>query len=263
MNTLPPRTPAAGGFAGHADLVWRPAAERFHSQHSWLDSWHSFSFADHLDPAWMGFGPLRVINDDRIAAGRGFDMHRHRDMEIITVMLEGELSHQDSIGHHSSLRAGEVQCMSAGSGILHSEINRSEQSCHLLQIWIEPSHQGGPPRYDQRPFAEAAGWSLLLDPEARGGAMAIQRPVRLWRGRLRGGARLELPLAAGTEGWMQMIAGELELCVHGPSGSSSGRLRQGDGLGLKAALMADLTAGPRVSLTALDSGADLLCFELR
>ncbi|MBM5828691.1 MAG: pirin family protein, partial [Cyanobacteria bacterium M_surface_7_m2_040] len=104
-------------------LVLRPAAERFHSQLDWLDSWHSFSFSSHYDPAWMGFGPLRVINDDTIAAGRGFGMHPHRDMEIITVMVQGELHHRDSMGHVEVLRAGEVQRMSAGTGVVHSEIN--------------------------------------------------------------------------------------------------------------------------------------------
>ncbi len=263
-----PSTPASAtpGFAGGNGLLLRPAAERFHSQHDWLDSWHSFSFASHHDPAWMGFGPLRVINDDRIAAGRGFGMHRHQDMEIITVMVEGELRHQDSIGHHSTLHAGEVQCMSAGTGLLHSEINGSDQICRLLQIWIEPSRQGLLASYQQRPFPPSAGWSLLIDPDASQGAMAIQRPVRLWRGQPPAGSRLDLPLAAGSQGWIQMIAGELELSVHGPSGASTGRLRQGDGLGLTAAQSANraaaLTAGPRASLTALESGADLLCFEL-
>ena len=284
-NRLPshrsPSTPASAtpGFAGRAELLLRPAAERFHSQHDWLDSWHSFSFANHHDPAWMGFGPLRVINDDRIAAGRGFGMHRHQDMEIITVMVAGELRHQDSIGHRSTLHAGEVQCMSAGTGLLHSEINGSDQSCRLLQIWIEPSRQGLPPSYQQKPFPPGAGWSLLIDPDASQGAMAIQRPVRLWRGQPPAGSSLDLPLAAGSQGWIQMISGELEFRVHGPSGASTGRLRQGDGLGLLAAQSANqsanraasrtaasrtaaLTAGPRASLTALASGADLLCFEL-
>ncbi|MFZ0406669.1 MAG: pirin family protein [Cyanobium sp.] len=246
-----PATP----FAEAGDLVLRPAAERFHSRQGWLDSWHSFSFGEHWDPAWMGFGPLRVINDDRIAAGRGFGMHPHRDMEIITVMVEGSLDHQDSIGHRSSLRAGEVQRMSAGTGIVHSEINGTTESCRLLQIWIEPSVQGLPPSYDQRPFPLNPGWTLLLDPEASGGAMAIQRPVRLRRGRFQAGHGAELPLEPGARGWLQLISGELELRVQRPSGISAGRLRQGDGLGLDAGLKA--------SLTALPAGADLLWFELR
>ena len=124
-------TPASATTSG---LVFRPAAERFHSQLDWLDSWHSFSFSSHYDPAWMGFGPLRVINDDTIAAGRGFGMHPHRDMEIVTVMVEGQLNHRDSMGHAEVLRAGEVQRMSAGTGVVHSEINQGDQPCRLLQI---------------------------------------------------------------------------------------------------------------------------------
>ncbi len=162
-----------------APLVFRPAAERFHSQLDWLDSWHSFSFAGHHDPAWMGFGPLRVINDDTIAAGRGFGMHPHRDMEIITVMVEGQLNHRDSMGHAEVLRAGEVQRMSAGTGVVHSEINGGDQPCRLLQIWIEPSSAGIAPAYGQKPFAIGPDWTPLLDPDGRDGAMALHRPVRL------------------------------------------------------------------------------------
>ena len=116
----------------------RPAAERFHSQLDWLDSWHSFSFSHHHDPDWMGFGPLRVINDDTIAPGQGFGMHPHQSMEIITVMVEGELTHQDSMGHREVLRAGEVQRMSAGRGVVHSEINQSAAPCRCL-LYTSPS----------------------------------------------------------------------------------------------------------------------------
>ena len=168
-------------------ITRRPAAERFHSQLDWLDSWHSFSFSSHYDPAWMGFGPLRVINDDTIAAGRGFGMHPHRDMEIITVMVEGELHHRDSMGHAEVLRAGEVQRMSAGTGVVHSEINGGDQPCRLLQIWIEPSSTGIAPAYEQKPFALPGGWTRLLDPQRREGAMAVHRPVQLWRARLQPG----------------------------------------------------------------------------
>jgi redox-sensitive bicupin YhaK (pirin superfamily) len=122
--TVPTPTDLAPAAPG---LLFRPAAERFHSQLDWLDSWHSFSFSSHYDPAWMGFGPLRVINDDTITPGRGFGMHPHHDMEIITVMVEGQLNHRDSMGHAEVLRAGEVQRMSAGTGVVHSEINGSDQ----------------------------------------------------------------------------------------------------------------------------------------
>jgi len=239
------------------DLVWRPAAERFHSRIDWLDSWHTFSFSHHHDPAWMGFGPLRVINDDTIAAGRGFGMHPHRDMEIVTVMVEGQLNHRDSMGHTEVLRAGEVQRMSAGTGVVHSEINEGGAPCRLLQIWIEPSSAGLAPAYEQKPFAIGESWTLLLDPERREGAMAINRPVRLWRAQPRGGSALTLPLAPGAQAWLQLIAGSGRLHVD-PSAAPL-TLSQGDGLGFSAghgdAAAAQFEAG--------DQGADLLLFELR
>jgi hypothetical protein len=235
-------------------LVFRAAGERFHSRLDWLNSWHSFSFASHHDPHWMGFGPLRVINDDTIAAGRGFGMHPHRDMEIITVMVEGEISHRDSLGHAEVLRAGEVQHMSAGTGVVHSEINEGTAPCRLLQIWIEPSRVGIPPTYGQKPFTIGAGWTALLDPAGREGALAIQRPVRLWRAQPPAGGELPLPLAAGCQGWIQMVAGSA--CLTG--GGESLALRRGDGLGFSAG-----PAEPPVRLGAGAGGADLLLFELR
>ena len=241
--TNPASTPAAP-LTG---LVCRPAAARFHSQFDWLDSWHSFSFASHHDPAWMGFGPLRVINDDRIAAGRGFGMHPHRDMEIVTVMVEGQLHHRDSMGHAEVLRAGEVQRMSAGTGVVHSEINEGHQPCRLLQIWIEPSSTGLAPAYEQKPFTIGPGWTPLLDPEQVGGAMAIHRPVRLWRARPDPGESLSLAIGSGSQGWIQLIEG---------AGVADGHaLQQGDGLGFAAGSLASFTAG--------SGGADLLLFELR
>jgi quercetin 2,3-dioxygenase len=228
-------------------LVFRPAGERFHSRLDWLDSWHSFSFSHHHDPAWMGFGPLRVINDDTIAAGRGFGMHPHRDMEIVTVMVDGQLNHHDSMGHSEVLRAGEVQAMSAGTGVVHSEMNQGESPCRLLQIWIEPDRAGHPPAYRQEPFRLQSGWTSLLDPDGRQGALAINRRVRLWRARAGAGERLELAIASDASGWLQVIEG---------GGSAFGRpLQRGDGLGFAAAPSDSLQAGP--------DGADVLLFELR
>ena len=163
---LPMTAPAPAGRSG---LVVRRADERFRSEHAWLKSWHSFSFAGHDDPAWRGFGPLRVINEDRISPGRGFGLHRHADMEIITVMLAGVLTHQDSLGHREALAAGEVQVMSAGRGIVHSEINGGEETVRLLQIWIEPALRGIEPSYAQRPFPDQPGWTLLIDSAGREG----------------------------------------------------------------------------------------------
>jgi hypothetical protein len=239
MTTTPAST--------QARLVFRPAAERFHSQLDWLDSWHTFSFANHVDPAWMGFGPLRVINDDTIAAGRGFGMHPHRDMEIITVMVEGQLNHRDSMGHAEVLRAGEVQRMSAGTGVVHSEMNEGDGPCRLLQIWIQPSSTGIPPAYEQKPFAIGAGWTPMLDPDQGEEAMAIHRPVRLWRGKPGAGDTLSLGIGSGSQGWLQLIAGAGEADGH--------RMQQGDGLGYAAGTLSVFTAG--------EGGADLLLFELR
>ena len=239
-------------------MLLRPAAARFHSQLDWLDSWHSFSFAQHHDPAWMGFGPLRVINDDTIAAGRGFGMHPHRDMEIVTVMVDGELHHRDDLGHAEVLRAGEVQWMSAGTGVLHSEFNGGDRPCRLLQIWIQPSRTGLAPAYAQNPFAIGTGWTLLLDPEGREGAMAIQRPVRLWRAQPRAGQRLSLPVMAGRMAWLQLIDGATALLVANPSASQPSplpSLQRGDGLGWQV-------DGSLLELEVVADGTDLLLFEL-
>ncbi len=240
------------------DLIFRRGTERFHSQTGWLDSWHSFSFADHFDPSWTGFGPLLVINDDRIDAGQGFGMHPHRDMEIITVMVEGALNHRDSMGHSATLQAGEVQRMSAGTGIVHSEFNGGDSACRLLQIWIEPSFQGISPSYDQRAFPLAEGWTVLVDPEGLDGAMVIHRPVRLWRASPGAGDKLDLALAPKTQGWIQVITGSLLVNAQAALTHSIGvppALTQGDGLGFRA--------GQLTSLVACSRGADLLLFELR
>ena len=212
--------------AEHAALVFRPAQERFHSVLDWLESWHSFSFAGHHDPSWMSFGPLRVINDDTISAGRGFGMHSHRDMEIITVMIEGELQHQDSAGNHGVIQAGDVQRMSAGTGIMHSEINQSDQPCRLLQIWIEPSQQGLDPAYEQRKIVLTdQEWIPVLDPN-NSEAMAIARPIQLWRLRLAQGESIQLPELAYPQAWIQMLNGSIWI-----SGRTAANLCQGDGLG--------------------------------
>ena len=234
------------------ELLIRPAADRFHSQRDWLDSWHTFSFAGHHDPNWMGFGPLLVINDDVIAAGEGFGMHPHRDMEIITVMVDGQINHQDSMGHTEVLRAGEVQRMSAGTGIVHSEMNKGDKPCRLLQIWIAPPQKGLEPSYEQRHIEIDQHWTPLLNPDPNQGAMAINRPVHLWRAQPKRGQQLTLPAQAGDTHWLQLINGSIQL--GGLDGAAPETLQVGDGLGLR---------GQRDwSLTGQADDTDLLLFSL-
>jgi redox-sensitive bicupin YhaK (pirin superfamily) len=164
----------------------RRSAERGHANHGWLDSYHSFSFADYYDPQHMGFGPLRVINEDRVQAGKGFGTHGHRDMEIITYVLEGSLGHNDSIGNGSTIVPGDVQRMSAGSGVRHSEFNHEKQGVtHFLQIWIEPSETGIPPSYEQKHFKpeEKRGrLCLIASPDGRDGSVTIHQDALLYAG---------------------------------------------------------------------------------
>ena len=234
------------------NLLIRPAVERFHSQRDWLESWHTFSFSNHFDPAWTGFGPLLVINDDTIAAGEGFGMHPHRDMEIITVMVEGQINHQDSMGNAEVLRAGEVQRMSAGTGIVHSEMNKGESPCRLLQIWIEPVHKGLEPSYEQRHIEVGKAWTPLLNPDPSQGAMAIDRPVRLWRAQPKQGQDLTLPEESGDTLWLQLINGSVQL--EGIDGDAPDALHSGDGLGLRNQR--------NWTLTSQSDDADLLLFSL-
>ena len=231
----------------HAVGRFRPAAVRYYSQLDWLNSWHSFSFSHHHDPDWMGFGPPRVINDDTIALGMGFGMHPHQSMEIITVMMEGELTHEDSMGHRDVLRAGEVQCMSAGSGVVHGEINNSLVPCRLLQIWVEPQNPGGSPHYEQKAFPLTRGWTYLLDPAGEAGAMAIKRQRRLRQSQPQPGDSLTLPLAANRTGWLQMIDGNITL--------NGQPLQRGDGLGFNN--------DQAQAMVRSCSDADLLLFELQ
>ena len=234
------------------NLLIRPAVERFHSQRDWLDSWHTFSFAGHHDSNWMGFGPLLVINDDAIAAGEGFGMHPHRDMEIITVMVEGQINHQDSMGNAEVLRAGELQRMSAGTGIVHSEMNKGESPCRLLQIWIEPVHKGLEPSYEQRHIEVGKAWTPLLNPDPSQRAMAIDRPVRLWRAQPKQGQDLTLPEESGDTLWLQLINGSVQL--EGIDGDAPDALHSGDGLGLRNQR--------NWTLTSQSDDADLLLFSL-
>ncbi len=189
----------------------RKAAERGHFDHGWLDTWHSFSFGEYFDEAHMGFSALRVINDDFIAPGGGFGMHPHRDMEIVTYLMEGALRHQDSMGNGSVIRAGDVQRMSAGTGVRHSEFNASaSERVHLLQIWLLPKGTGLAPEYEQKTFSaeEKTGhWQVLASPDGRDGSLTIHQDAILMATLLRDGQRLEYRPAAGRRLYLQMANG--------------------------------------------------------
>jgi len=196
-------------------ITVRKAEDRGVADHGWLKSFHTFSFADYYDPAEMGWGVLRVINEDRIAAGTGFGRHGHRDMEIVTYILSGALEHKDSLGHGGIIGRGEVQRMSAGQGILHSEANPlADQETHLLQIWIEPAQHGTPASYEQQalPEDEMRGrWRLVASPDGAQGSTTIGQDARLWASILAPGERLAYRLAPERLAYVQMVYGRLEL----------------------------------------------------
>jgi redox-sensitive bicupin YhaK (pirin superfamily) len=191
----------------------RRAADRGHAQHGWLDSWHSFSFADYYDPAHMGFGPLRVINEDRIQPGTGFGTHGHRDMEIISYVLEGALGHRDSMGTGSTIVPGDVQRMSAGRGVQHSEQNHDKAgTTHFLQIWIEPNVRGIAPGYEQKHFDAASKRGrlrLVASPDGAEGSVTIHQDARIYAGLFDGAERAALPIAPGRRAYLHLVRGAL------------------------------------------------------
>lgn len=193
----------------------RKAEERGHAQHGWLESWHSFSFADYHDPAYMGFSVLRVINEDIIAPGTGFGMHSHRDMEIVTYVMSGVLRHKDSLGTGAVIGAGEVQRMSAGTGIRHSEFNHSEtEPVHLLQIWILPDRSGITPGYEQKRILEEekrGRWKAVATPDGRDGSLTIHQDVSLYAACLDDGERLEFHPGNGRVQYLQVVRGEVSM----------------------------------------------------
>jgi redox-sensitive bicupin YhaK (pirin superfamily) len=225
----------------------RPGNERGQTRLDWLDSRHSFSFGDFYDPAKLGFRSLRVINDDWIAPGSGFGMHPHRDMEIITYVLEGSLEHRDSLGTGSVIQPGEVQRMTAGTGIRHSEFNPSEKTTvHMLQIWLLPEKKGLKPTYEQKNFtANGSGLRLVAARDGRHGAVTVNQDVNLYAGRLNKGEKVEHKLDRGRHGWIQVAKGEIVLNGH--------RLQAGDA--------AALSEEPSVLVTA-QSPAEFLLFDL-
>jgi redox-sensitive bicupin YhaK (pirin superfamily) len=199
-------------------ITLRPAHERGHADHGWLDSWHSFSFADYRDDRHVHWGPLRVINEDRVAAGRGFGQHGHRDMEIISYVLEGALGHKDSMGNSSSIVPGDVQRMSAGTGVQHSEFNYSDSGAtHFLQIWIIPNQTGVAPSYEEKrfPAEEKQGrLRLVVSPDGSDGSVSIHQDARMYAGLFDEDEKAELDLAAGRLGYVHVARGEVSVNGH-------------------------------------------------
>ncbi|HUP47902.1 MAG TPA: pirin family protein [Thermoanaerobaculia bacterium] len=228
-------------------LQVRKASERGHANHGWLDTFHTFSFADYYDPAFAGFRTLRVINEDRVAPGGGFGTHAHRDMEIVTWVLEGSLAHKDSMGNGGVIRPGDAQRMSAGTGVRHSEMNASdEEPVHFLQIWILPDRPGIPPSYEQKRFEESERRGVLrriASPEGRDGSVKVHQDVSIYNALL-DGQPLSHPFAPGRHGWLQIARGEAE--VNGL------KLLAGDGLAI----------AEEPSVTIAGREAEVMLFDL-
>lgn len=190
----------------------RKAEERGYANHGWLDSWHTFSFANYYDANFMGFSALRVINEDIIDAGQGFGTHPHKDMEILTYVLSGTVEHQDSMGNKEQIPAGEFQIMSAGTGVRHSEYNASSSDpLHLYQIWIIPESTGIEPRYEQRRFADVQGRQLILSPDARDGSLKVYQDMTLSRWVLKAGESDNVTLDAARRIWIQVVKGDVQV----------------------------------------------------
>jgi redox-sensitive bicupin YhaK (pirin superfamily) len=232
-------------------IVIRRSEERGHVDKGWLNSFHTFSFADYQDPKQTGFRSLRVLNQDLVAPGKGFGAHGHRDMEIISYVVSGKLGHKDSMGHQEVLGPNEVQVMSAGSGVVHSEFNASEsEPVHFLQIWIEPAKKGLPSSYQQLAFepAEKAGrWKLLVAPEQSTGVAGIHQDASLAVTTLRPTDQLSYDLVPGRHAWVQVLTGRISLNGH--------ELNQGD-----AAAISDV---PQLTVKADNqSSSEVLLFDL-
>jgi redox-sensitive bicupin YhaK (pirin superfamily) len=230
-------------------ITLRRSAERGYADHGWLRSFHSFSFADYYDPRHMGFGPLRVINEDRIAPGTGFGMHGHRDMEIVSYVLAGELAHKDSLGNGSVIRPGDVQRMSAGTGVRHSEFNHAQdRETHFLQIWIEPAVSGITPSYEQKHFGDAekrGRLRLVAAPDGADGAVTIHQDARVYAGLFDGDESAEIALAPGRRGYVHVARGAITV----------------NGYALAAGDAAMIAAEPSVTLRA-GKAAEVLVFDL-
>ena len=230
-------------------ITIRKAGERGHANHGWLDTWHTFSFGDYYDPDQMGFQSLRVINEDFVSPGQGFGMHGHRDMEIVTLVLEGALEHRDSLGTGSIIRPGELQRMSAGTGIRHSEFNPSaNEAVHLYQIWLLPDRAGHKPSYEQKSFPEGerrGKFQLVASPDGRDGSLTIHQDANLYLATLGDGAALAHPIRPGRSAWLQVLRGTVHL--------NDKRLTAGDG----AAVENEASLAVRA-----EDSAEVLLFDL-
>ncbi len=227
-------------------ITLRKSDDRGHANHGWLDSYHSFSFADYDDPGHMSYRTLRVINEDRVAGGGGFPTHPHRDMEIITYVISGALQHRDSMGHEAVMKPGDVQRISAGTGVQHSEFNASRsEAVHLLQIWIVPDRRGATPGYAEKSFRDGP-WQLIASSSGRDGSIPINQDADVWLGKLALGAGMEHPLSAGRGAWVQVFAGKLAIGGH--------VLGAGDAAAIEDEAVLAMTA---------DEDAEFLLFDLK
>ncbi len=232
-------------------ITVRPSTERGHATHGWLDTHYSFSFSDYYDPKHMGFRDLRVINEDVIQAGQGFGRHPHRDMEILTYVIDGQLDHRDSMGVEATLNQNDVQRMSAGTGILHSEYNHSQNPVHLLQIWILPEAEGLKPSYEDRTFSTEEKHNqlrLIASHDGHDDSTRINQDASVYASVLDSGKTLELPLKPNRHGWVQLVRGELE--VNGT------KLTRGDG----AAISGETTL--QLASVSGNGAAEFLLFDL-
>jgi len=228
-------------------LQVRRSAERGYFDHGWLKTYHTFSFGEYQDPTWVEYGPLRVINDDRVAPGEGFGKHGHRDMEILTYILAGELQHRDSMGNGSVIRPGDLQRMSAGTGVVHSEFNPGSEEVHLLQIWITPEAARLPPGYEQKHFSDAEKRGRLCLIAARGGqqgAVTVHQDVSVYAGLFEGAEEQRYALPAGRRAWVHLARGTLRV--------GETLLGAGDGAGLTGPAAVHLNGGRAAEVLLFD-----------
>jgi redox-sensitive bicupin YhaK (pirin superfamily) len=242
-------SPAIAAATERSMIELRKAADRGHADHGWLDSWHSFSFADYHDPAHMGFSSLRVINEDRVQPGMGFGTHGHRDMEIVSYVLEGQLEHKDSMGNGSIIVPGDVQRMSAGRGVTHSEFNPSRsEGVHFLQIWILPRFTGSAPSYEQKHVSAEARrgrLALIASPDGAAGSVTIRQDARIFAALLDGAEAAVHPLAPGRRAYVHVARGSVRV----------------NGVPLAAGDAAKLVGESAVTLDG-GAGAEVLLFDL-